>query len=297
MLTLDQLGTKVDQAEKRIPISSLPFQITLPGSYYLTKSFMFAGTDHGITISSSDVVLDLNGFSISGSNTTVVTAGVRLNGNSTTPLRNVVVRNGTIDGFYYGVYFFFARNCVVYDVACASQRGIGMIIQNSSGNVLQHVSISNTALNGLDLTGTADDNHIADTSVTATQARGIEFLANGNGNLFERCVVSSNAKEGLHWTGAGSGNVVRNCSFIGNGLDGIYLSNAGLTGNRVDSNDSSKNGGAGIETIGTSKNVIVRNVFSLNTNANVFAATDVIGFMITTLGTFTSDQPWANFSY
>lgn len=148
---------------------------------------------------------------------------------------------------------------------------------------------------GLDFTVTANDNHVADTTITNC-ATGINFVATGNGNLLERCVVSSNSGLGVNWNGAGSGNVIRECSFIGNGADGILLATSSVIGNRIDGNNFAKNGGSAMRTFG-SKNVIVRNVFTQNANPNVFSAGDVVGAMITTPGAFSSDQPWANFSY
>src|ERR1051325_5982475 len=51
------------QIEPRTPISSLPFSITQPGSYYLSGNL--TGTT-GITIAASGVTLDLNGFELVG---------------------------------------------------------------------------------------------------------------------------------------------------------------------------------------------------------------------------------------
>src|SRR5260370_6407387 len=54
----------LDQIEARTPISSAPFTISAPGSYYLTKDLSVT-TGNGITISADNVTLDLNGFTIS----------------------------------------------------------------------------------------------------------------------------------------------------------------------------------------------------------------------------------------
>ena len=112
MQTLDQLGGKLDQAntklgsteakadeiiakaEKRTPISSLPFVINEPGSYYLAGNLRFAAASgHAITISVSDVTLDLMGFTLS-STPEVTGDAIRLTGG----VRNVAIKNGTITG-------------------------------------------------------------------------------------------------------------------------------------------------------------------------------------------------------
>src|SRR5437762_3077985 len=53
----------LQQIEPRTPISSAPFTISAPGSYYLTTN-LTGGT--GITISANEVNLDLMGFRLVG---------------------------------------------------------------------------------------------------------------------------------------------------------------------------------------------------------------------------------------
>src|SRR5450631_969089 len=54
----------LDQIEARTPISSAPFTISTPGSYYLTANLPVT-TGNAIVISANNVTLDLNGFTIS----------------------------------------------------------------------------------------------------------------------------------------------------------------------------------------------------------------------------------------
>src|SRR5580698_4690509 len=75
------------QIEPRTPISSLPFSITAPGSYYVTTNL--TGTA-GITIASGSVTLDLHGFTLAGS------AGSSNGISSADSLTNVVIENGTV---------------------------------------------------------------------------------------------------------------------------------------------------------------------------------------------------------
>ncbi len=51
----------LDQVEPLIPISSLPFEISQPGSYYVTSNLTGIASAAGITIFSSDVTIDLEG--------------------------------------------------------------------------------------------------------------------------------------------------------------------------------------------------------------------------------------------
>src|SRR5262245_59065250 len=54
----------LDQIEARTPISSVPYTINAPGSYYLTADLSVT-TGDAITIATNGVTLDLNGFTIS----------------------------------------------------------------------------------------------------------------------------------------------------------------------------------------------------------------------------------------
>src|SRR5262245_34532613 len=81
------------QIEPRTPISSLPYIINTPGSYYLSTNLTSPGSGNGITISSANVTVDLNGFTLQGvfgSND-----GLYVSGTYT----NLVVRNGVVTGW------------------------------------------------------------------------------------------------------------------------------------------------------------------------------------------------------
>jgi parallel beta-helix repeat protein len=79
-------------------IESLPYTVTSPGFYYITKNLNSTGA--GITVNANDVTIDLMGYSITG-------AGI-LGGTSygiyTIGRQNIEVRNGTIRLFYIGIY-------------------------------------------------------------------------------------------------------------------------------------------------------------------------------------------------
>src|ERR1017187_8409666 len=79
----------LDQIEARTPISSVPYTISAPGSYYLTGNLaVSSGT--AITITASQVTLDLNGFTLSSTEATPTGTGILLEvgGNSDITIRN-----------------------------------------------------------------------------------------------------------------------------------------------------------------------------------------------------------------
>ena len=54
------------EVEPRMAISSLPFTISAPGSYYIVQSLVGISGANGISITSSRVTLDLMGFTLTG---------------------------------------------------------------------------------------------------------------------------------------------------------------------------------------------------------------------------------------
>jgi hypothetical protein len=86
---------RLDQIEPRTPVSSLPFTISESGSYYLTQDLTLTVTGHAITITASNVTLDLNGFTVASA--PAVGPGsfaIHLPGGQS----HVVIRNGRIVG-------------------------------------------------------------------------------------------------------------------------------------------------------------------------------------------------------
>ncbi len=81
--------------ESRTPISSAPYEITEPGSYYVTQNLSVTGTDMAIIVFADDVTIDLNGFVLSGDGSH---DGIHIPGP-----RRVTVKNGTLTGFNNGI--------------------------------------------------------------------------------------------------------------------------------------------------------------------------------------------------
>src|SRR2546426_476732 len=88
----------LQQVEPRIPISVIPTNLSVPGSYYLTTNLTQTTNAAGITIGASDITLDLNGFALIGTNGTA--DGIT---HASIPRTNICIRNGTVrnwrDGF------------------------------------------------------------------------------------------------------------------------------------------------------------------------------------------------------
>lgn len=290
----------LQQIEPRTPISSVPVVITTSGSYYLTTN-LNAVSGNGITISANNVSLDLNGFALTASG---AGNGIIL----PTTQANVTVRNGSVSGWAYGV---FANNVIVEHLTVSSCSSAGIRCTGSA-------QMRNCICAGNSGTGIYVD---ADGLIT-------DCIASGNGSygilaihsIVRNCRVANNGLSGINIsTGAVSGCLVENNS--GNGIyinlpgtevignvcngnnSGANPANAGIyvndNNNRIEDNHVTANGYAGISVNGFySGNLVVKNFVSGNgANNYLTPGNQVVGPLITTFGTISSSNPWANFSF
>lgn len=171
----------LSQIEPRTPISSLPYTISTPGSYYLTTNQ--TGSAVAIAINSGNVTLDLNGFTVQGG----TSYGIAINGNYT----NIIVRNGTIanfagngvDGYTYG----YPRNVL-----------------------FENLTVSGCGNRGI---ATYYDSVIRNCRVYGTSGLGIYTY----GGQIVDCITRSNAAGGIF----GYSAVIRNCHSEANYSSGI----------------------------------------------------------------------------
>lgn len=93
--------TKAATENPCVPISELPFTIGHPGTYCLTKDLVNTGDQNALTIAASGVVLDLRRHTISSDNQRKdnPTFGI-----FSVNCRDIHIKNGTIQGFMYGIY-------------------------------------------------------------------------------------------------------------------------------------------------------------------------------------------------
>jgi len=147
-----------------------PTVIDQPGSYMLTNSlFTSAGTGAGITITASDVTLDLNGQTITGPGNGSH-AGIRIVG-----AQNVTVKNGNVTGVLMGVMVNNSSNVRVEGLSIrgfglavsAPPPEIGILVLQSRNVVISKNSIFNVGL-GIFVRGSRTfGNRIEDNTLTA----------------------------------------------------------------------------------------------------------------------------------
>jgi len=145
------------------PITSLPYTITAPGHYYLTRNLAAAGTN-GITLSARDVSIDLGGFTMSGTEDTF-TVGVISTLTGSTRYR---IYNGTIRDFQYGI-----------------------LLASTSHNDISDITVTSNTFTGV---GLGANSTISDCMITKN-ARGISL--DGSLTTVRGCVVSQNGIVGI----------------------------------------------------------------------------------------------------
>lgn len=177
------------QVEPRTPLSTLPVTLSNAGSYYFTTNLSGLSGAHGVTVSASDVTLDLNGFSLIG------VAGALTGVTSTAPALALTVRNGTIRNWPGGAV----------GVAGADARLEGLNIYSNGG---AFAVVAGAQARVRDCT-------VAQNAAGASVAQG---------GTVSGCVVRHNAGVGLQ---TGEGSSVGKCIVMGNGGHGIVLGNAG----------------------------------------------------------------------
>ncbi|MFP6906018.1 MAG: hypothetical protein VCG02_12420, partial [Verrucomicrobiota bacterium] len=132
----------IEATEPRVPITSVPYTITQPGSYYLVSNLL--STTDGIIIQVSGVTVDLMGFSITGDNTGATDYGILLSGPGS--IEDVVIKGGVITGFNDGLYGSMSNSRVEnMRFSKASSDGVELRATNPgycNGNTFSNCTIS-----------------------------------------------------------------------------------------------------------------------------------------------------------
>jgi len=256
----------LDQIEPRTPISSLPFTIDTPGSYYLTGPL--SSTNTGITIAANDVTLDLMGFAITGSQDTNY-PGIHIAGGMDVMRRNVIVRNGGVTQF-----------------------GVGIMIENTQVGSVRDLRIYQNVAQGIYLRsndpGVCTDVTVEDCFITDNGGYGIYGFtaatpANNRNHTIRHNQISGNGARGIL--------LVRTTGCV-------------VDGNTFGPQVPDELGSFAVYTA-EGRNMVVRNFESGNTNAFTiayyrFTGTDTFGPIVNLTGflpvTNNAVSPWANFS-
>ena len=162
-------------------ISSLPYTISTPGFYYLSKDLSTSGA--GITVNVDNVTIDLMGFSLKYTGITGA-AGIDMNGRT-----NVEIRNGTVISFSYGIH------------------------ESNATNGAKHRVINVRAINNSYGIWLAGVNHLVNGCTGSNGVTGI-YVFNGT---ISNCVACNNSDTGIYleWAGSAIGNIAAQNTIYG----------------------------------------------------------------------------------
>ena len=276
------------------------FNISLPGSYYLTTNLAGVSGKNGIEITTNNVTLDLNGFALQGVSGS--SNGIWIPNASV----NITLRNGSVSS--WGVDGVSNTSSSAVNLVCerlnVSSSGADGICLNGSGVVRDCNTQNNN--NGIICLGSGG------VLISGCTANGNEIGINvGGANCtVENCTASANQKSGIVIE---NNNTVKDCIANANplGIDvlGNYCQIAGNTcsgnssigiqiigvQNRIDNNSVGNNTFFGIYPININvTNSITRNSAPGNGSGGYVHTTGNSDYApIQTPSTATS--PWANF--
>jgi hypothetical protein len=182
-------------------ISSLPYTITAPGFYYLTKNL--TSTGNGIVVNANNVTIDLMGFTMTGPGTSS-SYGIYIYNQ-----RYVQIRNGTVTNFYNGIYAETSSNAGhrVSNLYAVYNTHFGIWL-GGDDHVIQNSNVSWNGADGIESIGMVSN-------VIASKNGGTGI---GNRGLITNCMASANQGTGIANTSS---------PFFGTMLNNISYNNTG----------------------------------------------------------------------
>ena len=190
----------LDQIEARTPISTAPFTIAQPSSYYLTAN-LNVSSGNAITVTTNDVTLDLNGFTISSTEATPTGTGILFVGAVT----DIIIRNGHIKGQ------------VAYSGGNYVGSGFANGIEESGSAPL------NVRVTGVTVSGCLDDG-IAIGSINSSTVESCNVWTVGGYGIEASSVIHSTAKTcgNVAVSADSASDSNGDCSGSADGLDATY---------------------------------------------------------------------------
>lgn len=120
-------------------INALPAVISTQGIYCLKKDLATSiTTGAAITINTNNVTIDLNGFKLGG---LVGGAGSQAKGITAVGRTNVTLRNGSVRGFYAGIYLSGGSGHLIEDMRVEGSLQTGILIA-ANGSIIRRNVIS-----------------------------------------------------------------------------------------------------------------------------------------------------------
>jgi hypothetical protein len=229
----------LQQVEPRTPISSVPFAISQPGSYYLTTN-LTVSSGSAITIATNGVTLDLNGYTIRSTANPANGPAIMIGSG----LRNLAILNGNIEGgvtysgglysgtgFGNGIYYSGTppRAVRVSGVSVSGCLNNGIYVGNGDSTVVESCAVQTVGLYGIVATVVKNCTALecgsrAVSGATVSDCRG-ESTGSGDGvyaTTAQNCYGSSGSGYGVYALRTAIGCYGQSSS----GPAGLYAQNA-----------------------------------------------------------------------
>jgi parallel beta-helix repeat protein len=304
MKSLDQVEARTIVNAANTPGDSFNlFIISRPGSYYLTTNLVGVSGKSGITITADNVTLDLNGFVVQG--VTNSECGIYIPDMQ----NNITVRNGMVSGWNAGVTSENDSFNLVLERLNVSNCHMGIGTQSdydSGGSVVRNCNCNSNLWDGINC---QSGGIVSCCTAVNNGGDGIYMCF---ASVVSGCLVLNNSENGIEVFSyaqdfAGS-EVIGNTCIGNNTASSSSCAGIHITANntRVEDNHVTANGHAGIQVDyydeydegPFTKNIIIKNSVSGNgTNNYIIPSGQIVGPLITTTGTITNLNPWANFSF
>ena len=204
------VSNATSECEKRIEITELPFVINSPGSYYLGSQLTGIAGQDGITINTSFVTVDLNGFTLVGAGSTTGEA-------ITFPLDvgQIKIYNGHITNWAdQGINAGKASYSEFSNLNISNNGGDGIIVDESC--LLINITSKGNGSDGIDAHKNAVISHCT------SSGNGSDGFDVGEGASLSFCSSDNNVNHGYR---VSTGSNVMNCSAYNNQFSGFFAGN------------------------------------------------------------------------
>jgi parallel beta-helix repeat protein len=246
---------------------------TAPISTFDNVTYTLTGNiNEQIVIQRNNITLDGAAYTVDGSG---VGRGLDLNS-----VQNVIIKNVSIEGFYYGVQLNFSSQITLTESNITMNAYDGVrIIQSSKSNFSRNI-ISNNGNDGLKLLSSSSNNIITENTITLNNDDGIQ-LSDSPQNKISGNTVSQNNDVGIYALNSSTTTVIGNT--VMNNRLGLEIDSS--LSNDVDGNTFNSNTLDGISLSSSPDNMFKENtinnnydgVYAYQSSRNVFFENEIQG--------------------
>jgi hypothetical protein len=231
-------------------ISACGATVSTSGNYTVTANLTTASSTPCITITASNVAIDLGSHTITGTGSAAAYPGYGIaDSGSCSPScqQNIIIANGTITGFYAGIFLTSTQYATIANMN-ATQDQFGIVVEQDYAMVTESQASNNAGI-GISLNG--NNETISNSQANNNSTTGME--ADGPGATISNSQASKNGGNGMAFSISGA--TVSNSSANNNGGYGMLFGG----GNNAVSNSDANNNFVGMALLGFPGNNTVTN--------------------------------------